>query len=246
MTTGLAGTGGTMNWPKGSKWRKWDLHVHSPASYKFSGDYQQFIIQLGNADCDVIGINDYFSVAGYKEVCRRLRQPGSEGNKAYREALTKLAAKTLMPVVECRMNNIVVGKRGNSGTRINFHLIFSPDLHIDDIEAFIKSLKVNDSTIGSRYDDPQFLRDEVSVNFDEVKRLRADARFKDKFLVWLPYDEYGGIDPIDPKSDNAFKQGLINAGDILGSSATPSRQTRQRHEVCARGYGGGPRRLSCG
>ena len=66
-----------MSWPKGSKWRKWDLHVHSPASANFSGDWNQFIIQLGNADCDVIGINDYFSVAGYKEVQRRLRDPGA-------------------------------------------------------------------------------------------------------------------------------------------------------------------------
>jgi len=54
----------TKNWPKGSQWRKWDLHVHSPASSGFSGDWNQFVIQLGNADCDVIGINDYFSVAG--------------------------------------------------------------------------------------------------------------------------------------------------------------------------------------
>lgn len=57
-------------WPRGAEWRKWDLHVHSPASHGFKGDYNQFIIQLGNADCGVIGINDYFSVAGYREVLR--------------------------------------------------------------------------------------------------------------------------------------------------------------------------------
>jgi hypothetical protein len=44
-----------MKWIKGAKWRKWDLHVHSPASHNFKGDWNQFIIQLGNADCDVIG-----------------------------------------------------------------------------------------------------------------------------------------------------------------------------------------------
>ena len=26
-------TDGTKTWPKGAKWRKWDLHVHSPASH---------------------------------------------------------------------------------------------------------------------------------------------------------------------------------------------------------------------
>jgi hypothetical protein len=35
-----------MNWLKGAKWRKWDLHVH-PASHNFAGDWNQFIIQLG-------------------------------------------------------------------------------------------------------------------------------------------------------------------------------------------------------
>lgn len=75
-------------WPRGVEWRKWDLHVHSPASHGFTGDYNQFIIQLGNADCDVIGINDYFSVAGYREVVHRLANPAgdTEGNAAYRDA----------------------------------------------------------------------------------------------------------------------------------------------------------------
>ena len=83
-------------WPRGAEWRKWDLHVHSPASHGFIGDYNQFIIQLGNADCDVIGINDYFSVAGYREVVRRLADPAgdTEGNAAYRDALEKLRARS--------------------------------------------------------------------------------------------------------------------------------------------------------
>jgi hypothetical protein len=137
--------------PKGSKWRKWDLHVHTPASHQFAGDWNQFVIQLGNADCDVVGINDYFSVAGYKEVQRLLSDPGAgaEGNKPYREALGKLKAKTLLPVVECRMNNVVLDKKVKSGPRINFHLIFNPEIAADDIETFIKNLKVKGASIGS-------------------------------------------------------------------------------------------------
>jgi hypothetical protein len=84
-------------WPRGAEWRKWDLHVHSPASHGYIGDYNQFIIQLGNADCDVIGVNDYFSVEGYREVLRRLSDPAAdmEGNKAYRDSLEKLRSKVL-------------------------------------------------------------------------------------------------------------------------------------------------------
>lgn len=210
-----------MSWPKGSKWRKWDLHVHSPASANFSGDWNQFIIQLGNADCDVIGINDYFSVAGYKEVQRRLGDPGAaaEGNKPYREALEKLKVKTLLPVVECRMNNVVVDKKFKSGPRINFHLIFSPELPADDIETFIKNLKVKGTSIGSRYSDAKFLLDEVSVHFGETcHALRDDGHFAGRFLIWIPYDEYGGIDNINPDTDTLFKEGLVYDADILGSS----------------------------
>jgi hypothetical protein len=32
-----------VNWRKGAKWRKWDLHVHSPASQNFAGDWKPCI-----------------------------------------------------------------------------------------------------------------------------------------------------------------------------------------------------------
>lgn len=207
-------------WPRGAEWRKWDLHVHTPASCGFAGDYNQFIIQIGNADCDVIGINDYFSVAGYREVLRRRDDPGAaiEGNKAYRESLEKLRGKTLLPVVECRMTNVLVNKKG-SGQRINFHLIFDPAIDPENIETFLKGQKVKENSIGSRYCDTKFLRDDVAVDFNAVcQALRSDGVFKERFLIWLPYDEYGGIDGINPTTDKMFKENLIYNADILGSS----------------------------
>ena len=184
------------------------------------GDWNQFIIQLGNADCDVIGINDYFSVAGYREVQRRLDNPAADdGNKAYREALVKLADKTLLPVVECRMTNVVIDRKLKSGPRTNFHIIFSPELCTDDVETFIKSLKVKRQSIGSRYSDSAFLLDQASVNFEEAcQTLQNDDTFQDRYLIWMPYDEYGGIDNINPETHTLFKEGLVLNSDILGSS----------------------------
>jgi hypothetical protein len=145
-------------WPRGAEWRKWDLHVHSPASQGFKGDFNQFVIQLGNADCDVIGINDYFSVAGYREITRRLADPAGdiEGNAAYRDALDKLRAKVLLPVVECRMTNVLMNKHGKTGQRLNFHLIFDPVLDPENIETFLKNQQVGGSSIGGRYSDSSF------------------------------------------------------------------------------------------
>ena len=51
---------------KGSQWKIWDLHVHSPASYK--GDFTTFIKNIETSKADVIGINDYCTLDGYREV----------------------------------------------------------------------------------------------------------------------------------------------------------------------------------
>lgn len=51
---------------RGSTWRKWDLHIHSPESVlhsEFSSDWDSYIKALENlTDISVIGITDYFSV----------------------------------------------------------------------------------------------------------------------------------------------------------------------------------------
>ena len=143
------------SYPEGSTWRKWDLHVHTPQSHGFKGDWEQFIIQLGKADCDVIGINDYFSVAGYQKVLDRLNeQPSKSPAREYQEALEKLKRKTFLPVVECRMTHILVSKNTNN-CRINFHfhIIFDPSV-VKEVPAFIQGLEVsNDSKIGTQYKD---------------------------------------------------------------------------------------------
>lgn len=206
-------------WPRGSEWRKWDLHVHSPASHGFKGTWRDLIVQLGFADCDVIGVNDYFSVAGYAEVKRRLDQPAPDEllDGQYSAALEALRGKTLLPVVELRMNNLAVSKNATGTPRFNFHIVFSPRVSTRSIESLIRSHKTQGQSIGDRYDRPEDLLN-LSVSFDDfMDALSSDAVFKDAYLIWLPYDEYGGIDPIDPKGDPAFKANLIRRADILGS-----------------------------
>lgn len=209
------------SYPRGAVWRKWDLHVHSPASHKYAGDWNGFVIQVGNSDCAALGINDYFSVQGYKELRRRLNSPTAAelGNEDYRGALERLKEKTLFPVVECRMSNVLLNKKGPGGQRLNFHIIFSDEINPDNIETFIKGLMVNKQSIGERYTDSKFLLEDVQVDFTGIRdQLEGDATFKSKFLIWIPYDEYGGIDDINPKSDAYLKEGLIRQADLLGSA----------------------------
>ena len=197
------------NFERGSEWRKWDLHVHSPESENFIGTWEQFKEQLEKADCDVIGINDYFSVKGYKKIQDEITAGALKMNDKY-----------LLPIVEMRMTDSIQNKNTttNSAIHFNFHIIFNSEIPVKNIENFIKALNSGGTTIGSDYDDKTKLQDK-KVSFSAVlESLNNDSKFKNNFLIWLPYDEYGGIDEIDPNSDGWIKGNFIRKSDILGSS----------------------------
>ena len=198
------------NYPRGSEWGKWDLHVHSPISHGYSGNWENFYKQLQNTNCDVIGINDYFSILGYARVKEKIEK--GELN---------LGNKKILPVVEFRMRDILKNKHTKqSGVNINFHVIFSDEIDIEIINTFIKSLEVDGRQIAGKYNDSRFLKEKAKVYFEKdiIDKLKENEDFKEKYLIWLPYDEYGGIDEIDPQSDNWIKSNFIRKADILGSS----------------------------
>jgi hypothetical protein len=49
--------------------------------------------------------------------------------------LEKLRVKVLLPVVECRVTNVLMNKHGKMGQRLNFHLIFDRAFDPEDIES---------------------------------------------------------------------------------------------------------------
>lgn len=198
------------SFPKGSEWRKWDLHVHTPISSGFNGSWEQFEAQIKRADCAVIGVNDYFSIEGYRILKARIASGDLD-----------LGDKTILPVVEFRMRDVIRNKHSaKSGTRINFHVVFSDEIDIAKIETFLRGLEVDKRQIADRYSDAEFLREKASVYFadDVVHKLTVNPDFQEKFIVWLPYDEHGGIDDIDPMTDDWVKSGLIRDAHLLGSS----------------------------
>jgi hypothetical protein len=62
--------------PRGSEWRKWDLHIHTPSSpvQEYGTDdsvtWDKFITDLESLSPDIkaIGINDYLFLDGYRKV----------------------------------------------------------------------------------------------------------------------------------------------------------------------------------
>lgn len=190
---------------KGSIWRIWDLHIHTPATY--GGEYSTFISNVSKSKADVIGLNDYCTLKGYEEVMKLGGVPG----------------KIIFPVVEFRMHNIVANRKNadptKSGIKINFHLIFNNDTAIySSISNWLNSLDcINERGETIQLGVASDLM-KVSFNFTDVISSLDKLNLLNKHcLVWLPYDEYGGIDDIDP-NDNFFKLSLINKSQIIGSS----------------------------
>jgi hypothetical protein len=115
-----------MNDPRGSMWRKWDLHVHSPDSFvqEYSGTdpWKRFIQDLEQlpAEFKVIGINDYIFLDGYK----RILKEKANGR------LTNI--ELFLPVIELRLDKF--GGTAGHLSRVNYHIIFSDELSAELIE----------------------------------------------------------------------------------------------------------------
>lgn len=90
-----------MSYQRGSVWRKWDLHVHTPASvvHNYScGEaediWEKFISELEGLpeDIKVLGINDYIFIDGYRKVLE------------YKQAGRLANIDLILPVIELRLN----------------------------------------------------------------------------------------------------------------------------------------------
>ncbi len=119
---------------RGSEWRKWDLHVHTPLSivqnYGGEAKWDDYITDLENLskDFSVIGINDYFFLDGYKYLQNKQKSG-------------KLSNIKLFPVVEFRIK-MFAGVNFEKIERINLHVIFSNEIPIDTIQSqFLNSLE---------------------------------------------------------------------------------------------------------
>lgn len=122
--------------PKGSEWRKWDLHVHSPASYlnnQFGDDWDAYVSILFRKviakEIWAIGITDYFTIDGYKKLKKEyIDNPEKLKSLFNSDEIEKIARVLILPNIEFRLNKFV------GENSINFHVIFSEEATIQEIE----------------------------------------------------------------------------------------------------------------
>lgn len=118
-----------MDYPQGSMWRRWDLHVHTPDSVlrTHHPSWSEFLAKLEAAPSEIcaIGLTDYGSIKGYERITRE-KSNGRLNN-----------IPLILPNVELRMTPHHHPSKG-----INVHLIFdvSDRDHIEKIKTALGHL----------------------------------------------------------------------------------------------------------
>jgi ABC-type cobalamin/Fe3+-siderophores transport system ATPase subunit len=117
-----------------SKWNIWDFHLHTPCSVLNNGfgdpndpDIWNNYINQVEAKAQArgivaLGITDYFTIEGYKKISEQQQQG-------------RLSNIFIFPNIEFRVDKIIYrSKNLDNPRRLNFHVLLSPDISINEIE----------------------------------------------------------------------------------------------------------------
>jgi len=181
-----------MAFPRGSEWRRWDLHIHTPYTRKndcFSNstnstkseeekvkekwdDFFAYILDYVGDMSDPlkavygIGITDYFSIENYKTVI------------ANPDITSKIP--NILPNVELRILPAA------HEAPINIHCIFNPDLTIDVIEnRFLAKLKFRHNNICYSAQKSSLVSLGKSINNSITDEYCAERKAIEQYVVNL-------------------------------------------------------------
>lgn len=230
----------------GSAWSKWDLHIHTPASYHWNG--QRFeglspddcdklcrsVIDAMNAT-DVVAfcVMDYWTFEGYITL------------RKYLERHSDVIAKRIFPGMEMRLVAPVDYK-------LNTHVLISDEVPLEDLGTFLAHLKLsapdgksptrsNLIEAGRKYD-PSKLKEHgykvedranedrmlelalktVLVTPDSLRRAMQEVGEENCLLI-QPFGTNDGIDDLDWKQHPYTAQNLMSWAHCF--------ETRKQKEV---------------
>lgn len=202
---------------RGSEWRKWDLHVHTPATLcsDYGGNtdevwskYFEELERLSKEkDIKVLGINDYLFIDGYKRVLKYKKEGGL------------LNVELILPVVEFRLKEFV----GNKDLgRINYHIIFADEsiLPVEQIETHFLSNFRGKGNLDADCPDYQtwggVITRETLINLGQ------------HIISQTPEDKRTNTNPIDVGFNNLNFE-LSKILEILGEGSEPNTFLRNKY-----------------
>jgi predicted ATPase len=219
----------TNKYPRGSEWRKWDLHVHTPDTAKNdqfgSGEdkWEEYISKLeSNEEISVLGITDYFSIDNYL----LLKKKQEEG---------RLSDKTLIPNVELRILPVT-----RTDTPINIHVFFDPNLPIETINReFFQCLKFKYSgneysclrqdliALGRLYRNNDHLEEycakkegiaQFNISYNELDEVLKKPSLRNYVVIAVSNSNRDGNSGIQHSSLAATRQEIYRMSDIIFSA----------------------------
>ena len=230
--------------PRGSEWRKWDLHIHTPWSHSWNETkrfvymnteeeekvLKEMIDKFEESDVQVFGTMDYWNFDGYLKLTEYIK------NKKLQ------FSKTLLPGMELRIDAPVEFK-------LNIHVIFSELMTNQELSDFKSTLEIGANKNIKLSDDGlrQFARSlgkakiekhgfkVQDINSDDVKAYILGCQTakitreslkeavknlgKEKCLVYLPFDCSDGIAKLDWEKhpgDQAFFLKFVDMFETRG------------------------------
>lgn len=236
---------------RGSLWRVWDFHAHTPASHQWNGakledaasdqDRETIIAAtvaaIRDAEPEVVVIMDYWTFDGYLAIKNYVQKnPGS------------LGSKIVMPGIEIRMES------SHPDQRLNVHFVLDPKLNDQCLADLLSSLKISlksrerglsracfiewarelgaDKLTKHSYapdkvaiDDKYALlvgRSTAEVTATSVKEA-INSLPAESGLMLMPWDTYGGMKDIDWVNHYAETRRLMQA-DIFECKSIAARE----------------------
>ncbi|MGB3478932.1 MAG: hypothetical protein WBB67_07210 [bacterium] len=224
-----------VKYQRGSEWRKWDLHVHTPSSfdYQYHGEdaFEKIAEAINNSDIEVCAITDHFTIEGYEKLIKR------GGLK-----------KIVLPGIELKLEDSILPSRhirdgevqsSSTDTPIHLQVIFdNDDKLLSKIREFVVSLEFKDyngdtknltkkniielgkqknsslNSVDAFKEGCKILR----ISKAMIEQKLKEKGLRDDSLVILPYEKYGGINDIDPENDSLIKSKLTKLADVIESS----------------------------
>jgi len=227
---------------RGSEWRQWDLHIHSPASFHWSGQrfdadpnsktnvalVDEMISALNSAKPAVFALMDYWTFEGWFALKKRLDEQGGP----------KLT-KTVFPGIELRL-------AAPTTCRLNAHVVFSDEVDAQTLHDFKGALKVEVVNrplseaslieLARMVGEDKLLHHgfkKVEVDEDNLLALRAGATIaeincdsykmaiekvpKGQAIGFMPYDTSDGLAEVKWQEHYAYFLGLFNTSPIFES-----------------------------
>jgi DNA repair protein SbcC/Rad50 len=229
---------------KGSQWRKWDLHVHTPFSFSWDGAndddaFREIIKTMNQSSVAVFAITDYWTFDGFQKLMAiNATLPEAERLK-----------KTVLPGIELRFDVLTDDDNPADKRRVNFQVVFNNDDNngVYRIDQFYRKLRLSSTTkaisrnsfmeVAREYPDDvlQMLvgkkrsqcRDEdyliagyksCHVSYECLAEIFTARDLRENAFIIVPWDKYGGIAKIDPLLRDDTKKNLTKLADALEST----------------------------